>query len=67
MPVIKMHEGGRHTGASLAHAAAVDPEIRQRTLGHAGAAMTAHYIHPEAQAYRAAAEAVARLVEGAGS
>jgi len=45
----------------------VNPEIRRRTIGHADAAMTSHDIHIEAQAHRAAAEAVARLVEGAGS
>jgi hypothetical protein len=45
--------------------AAVDPEIRRKSLGHADAAMTSHYTHIEAEAYRAAAEAVAKLVEGA--
>jgi hypothetical protein len=49
----------------LAHDAQVDPEIRRRTLGHADAAMTSHYTHPEAEAHKAAAEAVAKLVEGA--
>jgi hypothetical protein len=39
----------------------------RRTLGHAGAAMTAHYTHIEAEAHKAAAEAVAKLVEGASS
>jgi integrase len=43
---IKLHEG-RHTAASLGHDAEVDPEIRQRTLGHASKAMTMHYTHPE--------------------
>jgi integrase len=66
LPVIKLHEG-RHSAASLARDAAVDPEIRRKTLGHADQAMTSHYTHIEAQAHRAAAEAVARLVEGAGS
>ena len=66
VPVIKLHEG-RHSAASLARDAEVDPEIRRRTLGHADAAMTSHYTHIEAQAHRAAAEAVASLVEGAGS
>jgi integrase len=66
LPVIKLHEG-RHSAASLARDAAVDPEIRRKTLGHADAAMTSHYTHIEAQAHRAAAEAVAKLVEGAGS
>jgi hypothetical protein len=45
----------------------VDPEIRRKTLGHADQAMTSHYTHIEAEAHRAAAEAVALLVEGAGS
>jgi integrase len=65
--VIKLHEGGRHTAPSLARTAEVDPEIRRETLGHADAAMTSHYTHIEAQAHLAAAEAVAHLVEGAGS
>ena len=66
LPVIKLHEG-RHPAASLARDAEVDPEIRRRTLGYADAAMTAHYTHTEAEAHKAAAEAVARLVEGAAS
>jgi integrase len=67
LPVIKLHEGGRHTAASLGDDAGVDAEIRQRTLGHATAAMTAHYTHPEAARFRQAAEDVAAYVEGAGS
>lgn len=66
LPVIKLHEG-RHSAASLARDAEVDPEIRRRTLGHADAAMTSHYTHIEAAAHRAAAEAVAALVNSAGS
>jgi integrase len=62
LPVIKLHEG-RHSAASLARDADVDPEIRRKTLGHADQAMTSHCTHIEAQAHRAAAEAVARLVE----
>jgi integrase len=42
-----------------------DPEVRRKTLGHADAAMTSHYTHIEAQAHRAAAEAVAELVSEA--
>ena len=64
LPVIKLHEG-RHSAASLARDAEVDPEIRRKTLGHADAAMTSHYTHIEAQAHRAAAEAVAKLVSEA--
>ncbi len=67
LPPIKLHEGGRHTASSLGHDARVNPEIRRRTLGHADQAMTSHYTHPEAQAFRQAAEDVARYVEGAGS
>jgi len=63
---IKLHEG-RHSAASLARDAEVDPEIRRRTLGHADAAMTSHYTHIDAQALRGAAEAVAALVQGAES
>jgi integrase len=66
VPVIKLHEG-RHSAASLQRDAEVDPEIRRKTLGHADQAMTSHYTHIEAEAHRAAAEAVARLVEGTGS
>jgi integrase len=62
LPIIKLHEG-RHSAASLARDANVDPEIRRKTLGHADQAMTSHYTHIEAQAHRAAAEAVARFVE----
>jgi integrase len=62
LPVIKLHEG-RHSAASLARDADVDPEIRRQTLGHADQAMTSHYTHIEAQAHRAAAQAVDRLVE----
>jgi integrase len=57
----------RHSAASLARDAAVDPEIRRRTLGHADAAMTSHYTHIEAEAHKAAAESVAKFVEAASS
>jgi integrase len=64
LPVIKLYEG-RHTNASLQRDATVDPEIRRKSLGHADAAMTSHYTHIEAEAYRAAAKSVAKLAEGA--
>lgn len=64
LPVITLHEG-RHSAASLARDAEVDQEIRRETLGHADAAMTSHYTHIEAEAHKAAAEAVALLVAGA--
>jgi len=65
LPRIKLHEG-RHSAASLARDAEVEPEIR-KTLGHADQAITSHYTHIEAQAHRAAAEMVAKLLEEAGS
>jgi integrase len=66
LPVIKLHEG-RHSAANLQHDAEVDPEIRRRTMGHADQRMTSHYTHPEARAFRAAANATATHVEGTGS
>jgi integrase len=66
LPVIKLHEG-RHSAASLARDAGVDAKIRQEQLGHATGTMTDHYTHVLAEDHRAAAEAVARLVMGAGS
>ena len=66
VPVIKLHEG-RHTAASLARDAGVDPKIRQEQLGHATGTMTDHYTHVLAEAHLDAAEAVARLTGEAGS
>jgi integrase len=66
VPDIRLHEA-RHSAASLARDAEVDPEIRRKTLGHADQVMTSHYTHIEAAAHRAATEAVARLVEGGGA
>jgi integrase len=66
VPVIKLHEG-RHSAASLARDAGVDPKIRQEQLGHTTAAMTDRYTHVLADAHLAAAEAVARLVGEAGA
>lgn len=66
LPVIKLHEG-RHTAASLARDASVDPKIRQDQLGHTTQAMTDHYTHVLAEAHLEAAEAVAKHVGEAGS
>jgi integrase len=66
VPVIKLHEG-RHSAASLARDAGVDPKIRQEQLGHTTTAMTDRYTHVLADAHLAAAEAVARLVGEAGA
>lgn len=66
LPVIKLHEG-RHSAASLARDADVDPKIRQEQLGHATAAMSDHYTHVLADAHLDAVEAVAKLVGEAGA
>jgi integrase len=66
VPVIKLHEG-RHSAASLARDAGVDPKIRREQLGHTTAAMTDRYTHVLAEAHLEAAEAVARLVGEAGA
>jgi integrase len=63
LPVIRLHEG-RHSAVTNQREAGVDPDLTQRTVGHATAAMTRYYTHPQAQAFRAAAEAAAALVDG---
>jgi integrase len=62
LPPIKLHEG-RHSAVSMQREALVDPELTQRTIGHSNAGMTRHYTHPQAQAYRSAAEATASHVD----
>ena len=63
LPVITLHEG-RHTAITNQRAAGVDPDLTQQTVGHATADMTRHYTHPQARAFRAAAQAAAALVGG---
>ncbi|HEX3966137.1 MAG TPA: hypothetical protein VHZ03_57430 [Trebonia sp.] len=59
MPVITLHEGGRHTGNSLMQDAGVDQELRMRELGHADKPVNDRYTHPLEQARLAAAEQTA--------
>jgi len=66
VPVIKFHEGGRHTGVSLMHDAEVREDISMREAGHASRDVHARYNHPTIQAHQAAAEQVAELVRQAG-
>jgi integrase len=66
LPVIRLHDG-RHTAVTNQDEAGVDPELTQQTVGHATAAMTRHYRHRRAPAFRAAAEAAAALVDGGAS
>jgi integrase len=63
LPVIRLHEG-RHTAVTNQREAGVDPDLTQRTVGHATAAMTRHYTHPQAQVFRAAAASAAAQVDG---
>jgi len=65
VPVITLHEGGRHTGNSLMQDAGVDQELRMREVGHAGKSVNDHYTHPLEQAHLAAAEQTAALVRKA--
>jgi integrase len=65
VPVITLHEGGRHTGNSLMQDAGVDQELRMREIGHAGRAVNDRYTHPLEQAHLAASERTAALVRKA--
>lgn len=66
VPVITLHEGGRHTGNSLMQDAGVDQELPMREVGHAGKSVNARYTHPLEQAHLAASEQTATLVRKAG-
>ena len=63
LPPIKLHEA-RHSAVSLMREAGVDRVVRKREVGHTSESVHDRYTHIEAEAHRAAAEAVARLVEG---
>ena len=45
VPVIKLHEGGRHTANSMMRDAGVDQEVRMREVGHAGKDINDRYTH----------------------
>jgi integrase len=66
VPVITLHEGGRHTGVSLMHDAEVRDDIRMREVGHADPGVHARYNHALVEAHLAAAEQVAELIRRAG-
>jgi integrase len=65
VPVIKLHEGGRHTGNSLMRDAGVDQEVRMREVGHAGRDINDRYTHVLIAAHLAAAEQTAALIQEA--
>jgi len=52
VPVITLHEGGRHTGVSLMHDADVRDDIRMREVGHSDRAVHARYNHVLDEAHR---------------
>ena len=66
VPVIKLHESGRHTGNSLMRDAGVDQEVRMREVGHADRSVNDRYTHVLEEAHLAAAEQTASLVREAG-
>jgi integrase len=66
VPVITLHEGGRHTGNSLMRDADVPQELRMREVGHSGRDVNDRYTHILVEAHLAAAEQVAVLVRKAG-
>ena len=65
MPVIKLHEVGRHTGNSPMRDAGVDQEVRMREVGHAGRDINDRYTHVLIEAHLAAAEQTAALIREA--
>jgi len=67
VPVIKLHEGGRHTGNSLMYDAEIRQDIVMRQVGHASREISQRYNHPLRQAHLAAAAQVVGLVGRAGS
>jgi integrase len=66
VPVVTLHEGGRHTANSLMQDAGGDQELRMREVGHADKSVNDRYTHPLEQAHLAASEQTAALVRKAG-
>jgi integrase len=64
VPVIKLHEGGRHSANSLMRDAGIDQEVRMREVGHAGKDVNDRYTHLMEETHRAAAEQTASYVLG---
>jgi hypothetical protein len=67
VPVMTLHEGGRHTGNSLRRDAGVDQEIRMRQASYADREVNDRYTHVREEAHLQAAEQVARLIREAGA
>jgi hypothetical protein len=66
VPVVTLHEGGRHTGNSLMQDAGVDQGLRMREVGHADRSVNDRCTHRLEQARLVASEQTAALVRKAG-
>jgi integrase len=66
VPVVTLHQGGRHIGNSLMQDAGVDQELRMREVGHADKSVNDRYTRPLEQAHLAASEQTAALARKAG-
>jgi hypothetical protein len=66
VPVIKYHEGGRHTAISLGHDAGGRDDVLMREAGQTDTATHQRYNHPLREAHRELAEKRAALVREAG-
>jgi integrase len=64
VPVITLHEGGRHTGNSLMYDAGGREDVVMKRVGHTTREMSQRYNHPTLEAHRDLAERVRRLVRG---
>ena len=64
VPVIKLHEGSRHTANSNMRDAGVDQELRMQIIGHSDREVNSRYTHTLEEAHRAAAEQTASYVLG---
>ena len=67
MLVIKLHEGGRHTGNSMMYDAEVRQDIVMRQVGHASKEISQRYNRPMIEAHLAAAGQVSVLIRKAGA
>ena len=66
LPVVKLHEGGRHTGNSLMYDAEVREDIVMSKVGHSSRKISQRYNHPMIEAHLAASHQVSALVRKAG-
>jgi hypothetical protein len=65
VPVIKLHEAGRHTGNSLTYDAEIRPDIVMRQVSHSDPEISQRYNHPLIEAHLAAVGQMSALVRKA--